>query len=175
MKKQNERHKNRKNPVSVICSALGTALLIVIVMVCIPLTVPKFWQYQAYAVISGSMEPAIPTGSLVYVKSMEPENVQVDDVIAYYGGRDTNAIITHRVVENRVAMGQFITRGDANRTADMNPVEYHYFIGRVELSIPKLGVIAQILTGPEGKLAAGCIIGLAVILHLLAALLDRTR
>ena len=32
--------------------------------------------------------------------------------IAFYGGKDTNAIITHRVVENRVVMGEFITKGE---------------------------------------------------------------
>ena len=45
------------------------------------------------------MEPAIPTGSLVYIKEMEPKDVQVDDVIAFYGTKDAASIITHRVVE----------------------------------------------------------------------------
>ena len=155
-----------------ICSALGTALLIMLIVLCIPFTLPRFVEYQAYTVISGSMEPAIPVGSLVYIKEMEPENVLKGDIIAYYGGRDSNAIITHRVVENRVIMGEFITKGDANRTEDMNPVSYRNFIGRVEVSVPALGVAAQSLTGYEGKIAAGCLIGLAVVLHLLASFFD---
>jgi len=121
------------------------------------------------------MEPAIPVGSLVYVKSMEPRDVEKEDVIAFYGGRDANALITHRVVENRVIMGEFITKGDANQTEDMNPAAYEQFVGRVEMTIPKLGILAKIMTGREGKIAAGCMIGLAVVLHLLAALLDRER
>lgn len=168
-----KRNENGKSPASVICSALGTALLTILILVCIPLTVPRFFHYQVYTVVSGSMEPAIPTGSLVYVKSVEPETVQAEDVIAFYGSRDTDAVITHRVVENRVDTGEFITKGDANRTEDMNPVEYDHFIGRVELTVSKLGAIAQILTGAEGKIAAGCMIGLAVILHLLATVFDR--
>lgn len=128
---------------------------------------------QIYTVVSGSMEPAIPVGSLVYVEGMEPEDVAVDDVIAFYGGRDANAIITHRVVENRVIMGEFITKGDANQTNDMNPVNYNEFIGKVEWSVPEVGVIAQILTSREGKIAAASMIGLAVVLHIIASLLDR--
>lgn len=121
------------------------------------------------------MEPAIPTGSLVYIKGMEAKDVQAEDVIAFYGGRDTNAIITHRVVENRVVMGEFITKGDANQTEDMNPVDYDALIGRVEWSIPKLGVLAQFLTSVEGKTAAASMIGLAVVLHILAMALDRRK
>ena len=90
------------------------------------------------------MEPAIPTGSLVYIKEMEPKDVQVDDVIAFYGTKDAASIITHRVVENRVLMGEFITKGDANATKDAelefvfasygfgNVDEYQYKIEKIE-------------------------------------------
>lgn len=165
--------KNKRSPVAVICSALGTALLMILILICVPFTLPKLLDYQAYTVISGSMEPAISTGSLVYVKNILPQEAEAGDVIAYYGGRDSNAIITHRVVENRVVMGQFITKGDANQTEDMNPVEYDNFIGRVEVIIPEIGVLAQILTSMEGKIVTGGVIGLAIVLHLLASALDR--
>ena len=167
--------KNKKNPVAAICSALGTLLLIVLVVACLPLTVPKVLGYQVYTVISGSMEPAIPTGSLVYIKDMEPRDVADGDVIAFYGGHDSNAIITHRVVKNRVVMGEFITKGDANEKEDMNPIPYANFLGRVELSVPVVGELAQMLTSLEGKIAAASMIGLAVILQLIAAVLDRRR
>ncbi len=165
----------KKSPVSAICSSLGTILLLVLILGCIPFTLPKLLNYQAYTVISGSMEPEIQTGSLVYIGQIEPQDVQVNDVIAFYGGRDSNAIITHRVVENRVVMGEFITKGDANQTNDMNPVSYDELIGRVELTIPKFGVVAQMLTGMQGKIAAACLIALAVVLHLIASMVDRKR
>lgn len=164
----------KKSPVSMICSALGTILLVVLILGCIPLTVPRIFGYQLYTVISGSMEPEIPVGSLVYIKGMEPQDVEEKDVIAFYGGRDTSAIITHRVVENRVVMGEFITKGDANQTEDMNPVDYDEFIGRVELSIPTVGGIAQSLTSREGKIAAVSMIGLAIVLEILGAVFDKS-
>ena len=165
--------KHKKSPVPAICSVLGTAILIFVILICLPFTIPKILGGQIYTVISGSMEPEIPVGSLVYVEGVAPEDVQVDEVIAFYGGRDANAIITHRVVENRVIMGEFITKGDANQTNDMNPVRYGELIGRVEWSVPEVGVIAQMLTGTEGKIAAGSMIGLAVVLHAVAALFER--
>ena len=170
-----EEKKIKKSPVSAICSSLGTILLLVLIVGCIPFTLPKLLNYQAYTVISGSMEPAIETGSLVYIGPVEPQDVQVDDVIAFYGGRDVNAIITHRVVENRVIMGEFITKGDANQTNDMNPVPYEELIGRVELTIPKFGVVAQMISGKEGKIAAGALIALAVVLHGIASVIGKKQ
>ena len=158
-----------------LCSALGTILLIGIIILCVPVTVPKALGYQVYTVVSGSMEPAIPTGSLVFIKGMEASEVEAEDVIAFYGGPGSNSIITHRVVENRVIMGEFVTKGDANEDVDMNPVDYNEFIGKVSLSIPALGVAAQILTSGEGKIAAAGVIVLAVLLHVLAGVLEKRR
>lgn len=165
------RRKNRKSPVSVVCSTLGTVLLISVIIVCLPLTVPRVFGFNIYTVISGSMEPAIPTGSLVYIKGVEPEEVKEEEVIAFYGGRDTSSIITHRVVANSAIMGEFITKGDANETQDMNPIPYENYIGKVVLSIPVVGGIAQMLASTAGKIAAASIVGLAALLEIIAAIL----
>ena len=152
-----KRTKKKKSPVAAFCSALGTVLLTVLILACIPLTLPKAFGFQMYTVISGSMEPTI-------VK---------DDVIAFYSNNADGSIITHRVVSNSPAMGQFITKGDANEEKDMNPIPYNNYIGKVKLSVPVVGGIAQAATGTAGKIAAASIIGLAVILEIVAAMLDR--
>ena len=173
--KQRAEAKKKKRPVAVLCSALGTALLILIVAACVPLTVPRLFGLKIYTVVSGSMEPAIPTGSLVYVKQAEPGQVKAEEVIAFYGVRDTASIITHRVVENRALTGEFITKGDANQTEDMNPVPYENLIGRVVFSIPWLGGAAQAMTGGSGRLAAVLLILAALALHGAAAILGREK
>lgn len=169
-KKQNGKEKSRG---AAVCAFLGTFLLVALVLVCIPLTVPRLFGYHIYTVISGSMEPAIPTGSLVYIKEMEPENVEPKEVIAFYGAKDSAGIVTHRVVENRVLMGEFVTKGDANQTEDMNPVPYDNFIGKVEFSFPELGATAQILTGKEGKFLAAGVIAAALVLQVMASALEK--
>ena len=70
-------------------------------------------------------------------------------------------------------MGEIITKGDANQTNDMNPVAYENFIGTVTVSVPELGTVAQILTSKEGKAAAACVIGMAVVLHVISIILDK--
>ena len=167
--------KNKKSPVSTLCSALGTILLIILIVACLPLTVPRLLGFELYTVISGSMEPEIPIGSLVFVKDVAPEDVQEKDVIAFYGGKDSNAIITHRVEENNVLTGEFVTKGDANEDVDMIPVDYDDLIGRVELSVAKIGTLAQFLTSMNGKIAAAGVIVASMIMHLLASLFDRRK
>lgn len=159
------KEKDRRNPVAVFCSTLGTVVLVSLVIFCIPLTIPRLAGYKIYSVISGSMEPEIPIGSLVYIKSAELKSIMEKDVIAFYGGRDSNAIITHRVVNNNVVTGEIITKGDANQTVDRNPVSYSDVIGKVEYVIPKIGQLAQVFTGRAGKLAGGGIIAGSVVLH----------
>lgn len=170
------RNRQKKSPVAAVCSVLGTLLLIIIVAAYLPITIPRAFGYEIYTVISGSMEPAIPTGSLVYVKYIQPEEIQTEDVIAFLGtGCGWVSIVTHRVVSNSAAMGNFITKGDANSDNDMNPIPYANYIGKVQLSVPKLGGIFQTITGTNGKIAAVSMIGLAIVLEILAAVLQGKR
>ena len=107
MKKKNKRSKS-----AAVCNITGGLLLVLVILLCVPLTVPRLFGCQIYTVVSGSMEPAIPTGSIVYVKGTEASEVNKDDVIAFYSDNDSGAIITHRVVKNQVVSGRFITKGD---------------------------------------------------------------
>ena len=166
---------NKKSPVSALCSVLGTAILIAVILLCLPLTASGLFGGHFFAVVSGSMEPEIPTGSLVYVKGTDPKDIQADEIIAFYAARDPETVVTHRVVENHVDEQELITKGDANKTNDMNPTRYSHFIGRVEYHIPKVGFVAQMMTSVPGKIAFGSMIGLAIVLHIMADSLDKRK
>ncbi|MBT9770513.1 hypothetical protein GPK74_11240 [Coprococcus catus] len=71
-------------------------------------------------IVAAYLPITVPTGSLVYVKYIQPEEIQTEDVIAFYGTDADGSIVTHRVVSNSAAMGNFITKGDANSDNDMN-------------------------------------------------------
>lgn len=174
MRKQ-ARGGSRRGLQAVFCRIFGTLMLIILVLFCLPLTVPRMLGWHIYTVVSGSMEPTIPTGSLLYIRQAQPQDMDEGDVIAYYGGTGSGAVITHRVVENRVVMGEFITKGDANQAADINPVRYANFIGEVVHIIPGAGKAAAFFTSPGGKKLAACLVAAAVLLHLLASLLDKMK
>lgn len=137
---------------------IGKLILIMVILFCIPLTIPKVLGYQVYHVISGSMQPSIPINSVVYVEKKEAAEIQKGDIIAFYSVSDSGAIITHRVVKNQVVSGQFVTKGDANNKEDIVPVPYEYVIGKVVLSIPLLGGVFSAMTMLIGKIVVGCLV-----------------
>ena len=153
-----------------LCSALSILLLVMVVGICIPMTIPRLFGYEAYTVVSGSMEPAIPVGSAVYLQSAAPEAVKAGDVIAFYKGR---GVVTHRVVENKTVSGEFITKGDANAENDMEPVPYAAMLGRMVVSVPVLGTVMAVCSGSMGKAyLAGGVAG-ALFLQLLVGMLRK--
>lgn len=159
--------------VASICSIIGTVLLIILIIGCLPLTIPKAFGYQMYTVISGSMEPALPVGSLVYIKYQEPESIEKKDIIAFYGSNESSSIITHRVVYNKKLSGEFVTKGDANKEKDMNSVSYNQYMGKVVLMVPVVGGIAQTLTTGNGKIVLFSFIGLILLLEIVGNRLQK--
>ena len=150
-----------------VCSAAGMILIVLVILLCSLLVFPGMFGFHMYHVLSGSMEPAVPVGSLLYVRSVEPGDVEEEDIIAFYGALEDSGIITHRVVKNNVVSGTFITKGDANEKEDPEPVFYDAFIGKAVLMIPYMGRVLTIMTSLEGKISAACIIGMGVVLNLI--------
>ena len=85
MRSDNSNNKKSGSLAATLLSAFGTLIIIAVIVCMIPLAVPKLLGYQTYDVVSGSMEPEIPIGSLVLVKSTDPAEVAAGDVIAFYG------------------------------------------------------------------------------------------
>ena len=164
---QNHTPKQRKGSfIPAFCNALGIVMLAIVIVTAIPATVPKLFGYQIYAVTSGSMQPAIPTGSLIYVKPVSPEDIAVQDVIAF---QSEGSVITHRVMQNRQVEGEFITKGDANQQEDISAVAYADVIGRVSLHIPVLGNVMVMYTSTIGKAYVLCFAACGVMLNMLAS------
>ena len=101
-------------------------------------------------VISGSMEPAIQTGSVVIVHPIVPDTIRKGDIIMF-SSLDMSSLTTHRVVnvESEPTL-HFITRGDANKNSDINPVLPDQIVGIVAFSIPYLGLLTQFIKTPLG-------------------------
>lgn len=99
-------------------------------------SLPRLFGYEVYAVISGSMAPYYPIGAIIFTHRENPAYIQEGDCITYLYGKST---VTHRVLiinsEDRI----FITKGDANTTADP-PVSFDRLVGRAgNICIPLLG------------------------------------
>ena len=159
--------------VPAICNILGTLILLSVIATFLPVTIPRLMGYEVYHILTGSMEPSIPVGSLVYVEPAVPTDIQEDEVIAYHSG---GATVTHRVVQNRMVEGEFVTKGDANAQEDLNTIPYTSLVGRVKYHIPFLGQILVIYTSGVGKIYIICYAACGVMFNMLATRLrDRAR
>ena len=111
---------------------------------------------------SGSMEPAIPTGSIVVVKPAA--EYAVGDVVTF--GRDTKDEIptTHRIVEVQSGGASYLTKGDANEEADPRTILASDIIGRVWIHVPYVGYILDFARKPWGfTLMIGIPAGLIIL------------
>ena len=143
-------------------SIAGTICVVLVILAAFPFTLPRIFGIEIYGILTGSMDPACPTGSLVYVKSVNPESLQEKDIVTFQKG---NLVITHRVVKNDVQKEELITKGDANNANDIQPVAYKQIKGKVALTVPLLGYLALRLNSAAG--ISVCVIILALGLMLL--------
>lgn len=145
---------NKKIVVKVL-NGLGIVIVGAVICVLLPLVLPKALGYQVYGILSNSMEPAIATGSVVYVDNIDPNSIVDGDIITYKMGSDSNIVATHRVVSIDKDKKEFVTKGDNNRAVDAQPVSYDRLLGKVVFTIPFLG---EISTGIYSVNGIACII-----------------
>ena len=145
-----------------IWNFITTAALVIMLMLVAILYIPKFLGISPLIVLSGSMEPVYPTGSLLYVNQHNLDNIQIGDAITFY--IDENTLVTHRVVEIDEISCTYITKGDANEVNDGNPVSFDDVLGVPIINIPKLGIFADWLSHKSGKIIYVTVIIVVTIL-----------
>lgn len=132
----------------------------------VALVVLLLFGIRPYAVITGSMEPAIYKGSLCFINERTPfEEVQVGQVIAFKSG---DMQVTHRVVS--IDDDGITTKGDANNTVDSAKVTKENYIGKNETVLPYAGNIPLYMRTTSGK---AVVIGGFSAFLLLGLLYDR--
>lgn len=155
-----------------LCGVVGRIILLLVILACLPVPVARMCGYEIYDVVSGSMEPAIPVGSAVFVRSVSPMQLAPQDVIAF---QSHGTVITHRVVENNTLESSLITQGDANAQPDPEAVPYANVIGRVERHVSGLGWLLSSYTGGSGRLYLICFAAAGALLSLIPALLPKKQ
>jgi len=130
---------------------------------------PQVLGFSGFRVLTGSMEPAIPTDSFVLVKHVDASQIRENDVISFYSTDETlrGAVNTHRVIGIREENGQIVfeTKGDANVIADKVPVAASNLIGRVVFVSHLLGVLVRLISNPL-VFAAVIVIPLLIIIFM---------
>jgi signal peptidase I len=108
--------------------------------------------YEFFSIRSGSMEPAMPVGSLAIV-ARQANEIAVGQPVAFR--LPSGVVVTHRVVEVIDGeTGRFLrTQGDANEDPDPSLVPASAVVGPVRTSLPLLGFLLAMLGMPIGLVA----------------------
>ena len=153
-----------------IWKCITSVLVALVVIVALLLVGARLTGLQVFTVLSGSMEPTYHVGSLIYVKDVDPFELESGDVITFM--LDENTVATHRIVEvvpdeEDDSVVRFRTKGDANENADSSLVHYKNVIGSPVFTIPYLGYAVSYIQNPPGTyvaISAGAILLLLVFL-----------
>jgi signal peptidase len=142
----------RKGVLHYIGVGLSFGLLaLVLLLAVMVVALPMLTKSTPYTVLTSSMNPSYPAGTLVIVKPSDVQQIHIGDVITYQIKSNDPAVITHRVIqiiEPAKAGDQvsFITKGDANSLPDpvVKPVQVR---GVVWYAIPYIGWINNVING----------------------------
>ena len=155
---------------NILVSTIFIALLLGVAGLLVGSMLPIPGNVEIKIVKSGSMEPAIPTGSLVVVKPSPSFSYGVGDVITFGADTKTEVPTTHRIVAVEGAGSEriFITKGDANEDIDQESVALREVVGKVLFSVPGAGYVLAFAREPLGfALLVGIPAGLIILEELL--------
>lgn len=142
------------NIINVVSVIIITSAVVVLLTVVLTRSdeAPNIFGYSVFRVLTGSMEPAIETDSLILVRRIDPSEIKKDDIISFYSQDPSHggAVNTHRVVsaEQDGELWYYTTKGDANQVADKYIVTSNDLIGKVIFTSHALGLFVRLLANP---------------------------
>ena len=140
-----------KSLLQYIGTAVGAALLVLIVgLGLLAIVVPAAVGGTALTVLTQSMEPTLPPGTLIIVRPTSVEDIRLGTVLTYQIASDRPELETHRVIERSTdtrGRTSFITKGDNNDLPDSPAVQPVQVKGTLWYSIPMLGYVNNLVGG----------------------------
>ncbi len=141
----------------ILLAALAVAGLLIVALG------PKLVGWSFVVVAGGSMEPAIPFGSLAVMESLGTGAPTAGDIVMYRDPSRSGEVVTHRIESVSPDGRTLITRGDANPSADLDPVPVTAVEARYRFALPQAGRLVYWAHTRSGYVAMVVLPGLAVI------------
>jgi len=123
-------------------------ILILMLLVALSIAVPNAFGTKTMVVQSGSLEPAMPAGSLVFVVPAAKKDIQVGDVISY-SINERITVLTYRVIAVD-EQGRFGVKDEMNPAVNVHPVPYDNVLGVVRFSVPFAGYVMDYIKTQHG-------------------------
>jgi signal peptidase I len=122
-------------------------LLAAAVAACAAVALALVAGYSPLVVRSGSMAPALHAGDLIFVHTRPASEVAPGDIVTFLDASRGGQVVTHRVVEGAGsgASVSFVTRGDANPTAERWEVGAAEDVRVLAARLPRVGLAVDVL------------------------------
>ena len=149
-------------------------IVVGVLLVCaLGLEVPKFFGIMPFIVQSGSMEPVVHTGSVVFTDTND-RDAKVGDIISYkIQEGDAEVMVLHRVVA--IDGDNITTKGDANEAIDGVAVTKSMVVGKYVFAIPQIGFLLAKLTTKVKIVVIAWLFILIVISFIFNKIVDSTE
>ncbi len=116
-------------------------ILYILILIYLLVFIPSFFGKKPLVVVSGSMQPILKVGGILYYEETNIKDFQKNDILVFELNDHT---ISHRIVD--IKDGYFVTKGDANTSIDSYEVNYEQVIGKgTNWSIPYIGYYADFI------------------------------
>jgi signal peptidase len=148
-------------------AALLFALILALVVV------PRLTGSTPYTILTGSMVPLMPPGTVVVTRPESFSSIRVGNVVTYQIASGQPAVVTHRVVAINVESDgtqTLTTKGDANPSPDLRHVIGAQVRGVVWYSVPYVGYIGAI-GSVDGRSIVARVIGGGLVLYAVVILI----
>lgn len=168
---EEELSQEQRTPGQRAVSALVTITLVLAVALCLYMVVQvmsdgyvNIGGFMLFRVVTGSMEPAIPTGALMVARETDIGTIALEDIVCFRTQETQiwGKIVTHRVVGVFEAMDGSVlleTRGDANLVSDGYYVTADNLVGKVIWHTGENNMLADIFSFFSNKIGfLACIV-----------------
>ncbi len=163
------RPKKKRKLITTFRGAIDALLIMIIISALLLLVTPRLLGANLLVVVSESMAPTIPMGSIVVSHPLMDDEIRVGDVITFSvaepGGEAF--FVTHRVVEviEDGADVRYRTQGDGVSEPDMILVTLNQIVGEMWFSLPLVGYLVALFRTPIGYLTLVCFPALTFVVH----------
>ena len=112
---------------------------IIIVLIGLVILVSGIFKYQLIAIASDSMNPVFSRGDALFIEKCDIDTIEVGDILVF---KNSNAIITHRVIKKEVVNNdiKLTTKGDNNKAKDDIISTSSNVIGKAHFAIKYIGL-----------------------------------
>ena len=154
-----------------VISIVLTVALVLAVVLCLYVVIQvlshgyaNLFGFMMFRVVTGSMEPTIPTGALLIAQEVDIATIRMDDIICFRTQLSEiwGKIVTHRVIGvigDQAGQILLETKGDANLVSDIYMVDESNFVGKVVWHTGDDSLLAGIFRLFTSKIGfLGCIV-----------------